>query len=138
MLDQVHNKWPEAEKLDFVISRKKKVSHHIATFRGELQQFVKPQLFGLVGELIPARMEDGIPLQSADVLLWHLQRYYANGQDQRRMNASDAMRLAQLIQNGTLDGTIHTWERSELEQMADKWAEAGLIPKTGGLVDSSR
>ena len=129
MLGQVYNKWPEAERVNFVISRKKKVRHHIGTFRDELQKLMKPPLVDLVGDLIPASPEDQLPLQAADALLWHIQRYYASGRDQRKMNASDRIHLANLIHNGGLDGTVHTWERSELVEMAEQWTDAGLIPK---------
>jgi hypothetical protein len=45
------------------------------------------------------------------------------------MEVSDGIRLARLIQDGDLDMTVHTWERAELEDMADKWTAAGLLPK---------
>jgi hypothetical protein len=100
ILAQVYKKWPEAKKVDFVVSRKQGVTHHLGEFKEELQRFVESPLQDLVGDLIPASMEDRIPLQSADVLLWHLQRYYAAGRDQYKMNPVDRMRTAELIQDG--------------------------------------
>jgi hypothetical protein len=129
IIGQVHRKWPGAERVNFVVSHKKTVTHHIESFRDELQKAILPDLSDLVGDLIAANQEDTIPLQCADVLLWHMQRYYASGRSQRNMNSSDAMRLAGLIQNGVLDGTVHEWELGELEQMSEQLAEAGLIPK---------
>jgi hypothetical protein len=74
-------------------------------------------------------MENVLPLQAADALLWHIQRYYACGRDQGKMDASDGLHLAYLIQNGKLDGTIHAWGRDDWEKMAEGWASAGLIPR---------
>ena len=128
MIGQVYRKWPEVHKVNFIIDQKKTISHHIATFKDELTEYLEPEFRYLVGQVIPGTKEQFLPLQAADVLLWHVQRYYAAGQCQPRMDASDAMRLARLIQNGTLDGTVHHWGRSELELMADKWERVGLIP----------
>jgi hypothetical protein len=47
------------------------------------------------------------------------------------MNSSDAMRLAQLLQDGTINGRIHNWTKSALDELADRWAAAGLIPDPG-------
>jgi hypothetical protein len=129
ILAQVYKKWPEAKKVDFVVSRKQEVTHHLREFKDELQRFVESPLQDLVGELIPASMEDRIPLQSADVLLWHLQRYYAAGRDQYKMNPVDRMRTAELIQNGNLDGKIHEWDKKDLEELADKWTALGFLPR---------
>jgi hypothetical protein len=128
MIAQVRKKWPEATRVNFVVSRKKGVTHHIQTFRDELKRFIKPPLQDLVGDLLPASMENVIPLQAADALLWHIQRYCACGRDQGKMDASDGIHLAYFIQNGELDGTIHAWDRGDLEKMAEDWANAGRIP----------
>jgi hypothetical protein len=52
-LAQLHKKWPEAEILNFVVSHKKTVTHHVGTFAQEVRMLIKPPLQGLVGELIP-------------------------------------------------------------------------------------
>jgi len=44
------------------------------------------------------------------------------------MDPSDAVRLARLIHDGHLGGTIHHWGREELQGMADGWEKSGLIP----------
>jgi hypothetical protein len=128
MLAQVSRKWPEATKVNFFIERKKKISHHIMSFREELEEWVEPELRPLVGDLTAVSRDLVLPLQSADALLWHLQRYYASGEKQSRMDPTDAIRLAGLIQDGDLDGMVHTWDRSELEAMAEKWEIIGVIP----------
>ena len=129
-LTQVWNKWPEAEKPNFVASKKRDVTHHVGEFKEELQKILDPPLNGLVGELIPASLENLLPLQSADVLLWHIQRYYAAGRDQYRMKPVDRMRAAQLIHDGNMDGTVYAWEKPDLERTAQKWAGSGVIPSS--------
>jgi hypothetical protein len=127
ILGHVYRKWPDAQKVNFVVSRKQGITNHIATFRDAMQDFLAPPLKKLVGELIPASMELQVPLQCADVLLWHLQRYYACGRYQQGMDTCDRVRLAHLIQNGALDGRVHEWNRDELADMAENWTKAGLL-----------
>jgi hypothetical protein len=93
---QVHKKWPHARKVDFVVERKKGVTEHVREFKDELQKLLDPPLAGLVGELIPASAKDSLPLQAADVLLWHIQRYYAVDEDQNKMQVLDQERLGLL------------------------------------------
>jgi hypothetical protein len=132
ILGQVQKKWPSADRVNFVISRKKGVSDYISTIREHIYDFLCRHeeyrgLGSLLGDVIPASMEHMLPLQSADVLMWHIQRYYAAGKQQKNMHPCDAVRTAKLTHDGQLDGTVHEWERSDLEQMAEIWARAGLL-----------
>jgi hypothetical protein len=82
-LAEVYKKYPSVDKVNFVVSRKQKVTHHINEFHEEVQKLIEPPLKGLMGELIPGSMEDTLPLQSADLLCWHFQRYYAKNHESR-------------------------------------------------------
>jgi hypothetical protein len=68
---------PEAEKLDFVVERKNKVTSYIHDFHAQLPATLaamgNPELARLVGELSPGG-KDCLPLQAADLLCWHCAR----------------------------------------------------------------
>lgn len=123
-----HVKWKEAERVDFVVSRKKSISDHVREFKEDLAELLQPPFKELVGDLLVVSMEDRLPLQAADVLLWHLQHYYACGQNQFKMRLPDRMRLAQLTHEGNMSGVIHEWKREELERIANKWFAMGRVP----------
>src|ERR1700722_14236454 len=95
-----HSQWPDIERIDFVVDRKKGVTHHIAKFKEDIRLGLDPELGKLIGGLIPATMEDRLPLQCADVLLWHMQRYFASGEDQEKMVPIDRLRLTELTREG--------------------------------------
>jgi hypothetical protein len=78
LLDEVCARYPDAEQVDFVVSRNGKITDHIKTFHEELRAHVKefdPRLAKLVGRLLPDDMENSGPLQAADVFCWHMQRF---------------------------------------------------------------
>lgn len=82
VLREVRYRYPEAERVDFVVSRKGKITDHIKEFHEELKELVKqhnPELGTLVGRLIPDDMDGSPPLQAADVLCWHVRRLYETG-----------------------------------------------------------
>ena len=68
---------PEAEKLDFVVERKNKVTNYIQEFHSQLPDALaalgSPELARLVGELVPGG-KDRLPLHAADLLCWHCAR----------------------------------------------------------------
>ena len=64
-------------KIDFVVSRKRRVSHHCVRFTDEIRATLNPALPGIVGDLLPASMEEHEALQAADLLCWHIQRVSA-------------------------------------------------------------
>ena len=70
ILDHVYHSHSDASRVDFVVSRKVKVTHHVRKFKDELKGFLEPDypdVASLIGDLIPASMEDRVPLQAADV-----------------------------------------------------------------------
>ena len=75
----VREKFPRAVKLDLVASRKQKVTHHIKRFYQAMKDSPGYPLAYLVGDLIPASMEERNPLQAADALAWHQRRFVENG-----------------------------------------------------------
>jgi hypothetical protein len=63
--------------VDFVVALNGNITQHIKTFHEDMRGWMQsrdPELAELVGELMPARMEDRLPLQVADVFCWHLRR----------------------------------------------------------------
>ena len=103
--------YPDAKKVDFVVSKKGKLTTRLQVFHEEMRRLM-PEYEDLIGELIPATMEERLPLQAADLLCWHIQRYYAN-----TMDAVDQRRLAVLMHD--LDGYPHTWERKDIEEFTE-------------------
>jgi hypothetical protein len=114
VLGEVYRKYPDATKVNFVVSRKEPVTKRLNSLYKTIKDFFdqdRPYLSRLLGELIPASMEDELPLQAADLLGWHIQKYYANTFDRLEEG-----RIAMLVKDR--DGYMHQWERSELEEMA--------------------
>jgi hypothetical protein len=116
VLGELRRAYPDAERVDMVVSRKQTVSHHIVQNHGDFKKHVAtlmPDLAPLLGEVRPAPMETTLPLQASDVLLWHLQRYFA-----KKYDRVDERRIWMLTKER--DGHLHEWERFELEEMAQK------------------
>jgi len=110
-LGHIYKHHGNANKVNFVVSIKQKVTHRLGRFHEEMSRLIGPPLDALVGDLIPARMEKQIPLQAADVLCWHLQRYWsgkADGVDKRRMALL-----------GDKNGFLHEYTDSDLDGFAD-------------------
>jgi hypothetical protein len=99
VLFQVHRRCPDAQRVNFYVSRKKKISQHIGDFHETLKAQLDPPLDALAGDLYPADMERVLPLQAADVLCWHMQRYFA-----KTMEPIDEYRLWRL---GETKGILH-------------------------------
>lgn len=118
-IDQVYGHYPDAEKVNFVVSRKKKVSEHVRDFHEMLKAILAPPLSALVGDLIPGDMERTLPLQFADVSCWHMQRYFA-----KTMERVDESRLWYL---GEKNGRLQEITREELEDIGRR-----LVSATGG------
>jgi hypothetical protein len=77
VLNYVRIKYPEAEKVDFVIEYKKGVSEKIEqfynTFDKSLAYVGQPELAKYMGELT-AVSKQRVPVQAADMLCWHVSR----------------------------------------------------------------
>jgi hypothetical protein len=111
----VHRTFPLAERIDFVVSRKQYVTHHLEKSHDDLKSwFYKhvPQVEGLIGDIIPGDMKDRLPLQAADFLCWHLQREEAGKITQKqRQRLASAQGISRPI---TLD-----WSSEELRSVVD-------------------
>ena len=112
----VREKFPKAVKLDLIVSRKQKVTHHIKRFYQAMKDSPGYPLAHLVGEVIPASMEERNPLQAADALAWHERRFVENGTRDRNF-----FRLLK----GNL--YIHEYKKEELEEFIN-----GLLARTSG------
>jgi hypothetical protein len=75
----VREKVPGAVKLDLVVSRKQKITHYVEQFYQAMKDSPGYSLADLVGDVIPASMEDRNPLQAADALAWHERRFVEKG-----------------------------------------------------------
>lgn len=117
LLAEVHRRYPVADRVNFVVSSKQKVTDRLSLFVEDMKQLlganVHPELAPMLGKLVPGSMEDQIPLQAADLLGWHMQRYYA-----RTLERVDESRLWMLTKER--DGHTHEWQRPELEQLAER------------------
>jgi hypothetical protein len=69
---------PDMERVDFVVERNGELTDHIKDFYVGMATACEanghPELIQFLGDLIPAG-KDRVPLQAADVLCWHTQRY---------------------------------------------------------------
>jgi hypothetical protein len=109
-LAEVSKKTPAVDKVDFVVSRKERITHHLHSLHRDIGVWLKheyPQLEKLMGDIIPASMDDRLPLQAADVLCWHQQKSIAGTEEKE-----DNKRLIGLL--GDTDGFPHRWEREDL------------------------
>lgn len=77
VLSQVHFKYPEAERVDFLVEDNSEITKHIhelyKTLPASLNHIKRPELIPLVGKFISGG-KDRVPLQAADYLCWHSQR----------------------------------------------------------------
>ena len=77
---------PDAEKVDFVVSRKDKVTDNLKYFHSDLRRFMEERdttLSGMIGELIPGEMENRLPLKAADMFCWNIRQRYQEGTEQK-------------------------------------------------------
>jgi hypothetical protein len=117
VLKEVHERYRDVERVNFFAAKKKGVSHHLDSFYELMKKYFRqhrPELFPLFGDLMRGDMEKQLPLQAADTLGWHLQKYYAGTYDQTEGN-----RIAMLTKDR--DGFKHEWKRSELEGIAKRF-----------------
>jgi hypothetical protein len=111
--------YPKAEKVDFVIEKKKEVFPAIHDFHEGLAESFKkfgvPRFAELVGELIPGDKKR-IPLQAADLLCWHTQRLAASARNPAiTFSDVDSQRLSKLARIGM----GQTWPREMMEELCD-------------------
>jgi hypothetical protein len=92
VLCRVKVKYPEADKVDFVVEQRSKITKYVQDFYETLPKSLRhigrEDLIPLVGDFIPGSKER-TPLQAADFLCWHGQRSDAGtleDSDARRWN----------------------------------------------------
>jgi hypothetical protein len=90
-LEYVKQHHPDAEKVDFVIERKDGVSHHMPNYlkilEDKLTEMGEVDLVRLIGGFSTCGKER-VPLQAADVAMWHIRRartQTADREDWRRL-----------------------------------------------------
>lgn len=86
----------DAEKVDFIVEKNGELTDHIKEFYKGMAIACEvnghPELISLIGDLIPAGKER-VPLQAADVLCWHTQRY-----EKRTLDAKGIAQYADVAQ----------------------------------------
>jgi hypothetical protein len=69
---------PNAEKVDFIVEKNGDLTNHIKEFYAGMAIACEanghPEMIQMLGDLIPAGKER-VPVQAADLLCWHTQRY---------------------------------------------------------------
>jgi hypothetical protein len=114
LIQDLASNQPDVSRINFMVSKKKHVTHYYAKFRDELRNFFldySPQLAPLVGDLLPVSMCDHMPLQAADCFLWHVQRAYS-----KNLESEDDKNLKLLESTG---GLGKEWTADELEVFAN-------------------
>jgi hypothetical protein len=109
VLGYIHVKYPDTEKVDFIVERKEGVFEKIKQFYEGLGDSIArighPELVKYMGELIPAG-KDRVPVQAADMLCWHASRA-----DLGLLKGRDAMRAGTIFNRKgkriTLPDDIH-------------------------------
>jgi hypothetical protein len=136
-LDYVAQEYPDAEQVDFVIERKTQVTHRMQHFYDSipesLRQKGRGELVHLLGRLIPGHKKR-VPLQAADVAVWHLRRHEC-----RESDDADRRRLARMFDgrrmmvNGlTTEQVSGVGERSKLNSVPSPFkAKARFKPRGG-------
>lgn len=116
VLKRAHAVYQDAEQVDFVVSRKQRITHYIQEAHDKLREIMEPELLPLMGDIVPASMENRLPLQAIDLLCWHQQRLAA-----KRMTDQDRRRFRLLIE--TPASTGYDWKPDTLKKVADRFAE---------------
>ncbi len=107
---ELHANRPEVERVNFFVSKKQKVTHHIRRFHEDLRQQMPEPYKKLVGDLYPGDMVLVLPLQAADVLCWYSQRILSERDD-----AEDRRQIRKI---GQTTGYRHVYTREDMEQFA--------------------
>lgn len=108
VLGHLHQNHPDVEKVDFVVARKKTVSHYIEQYHKSVKQHIG-SFESLVGELLIVSSEDRNPLQAADLWCWHVQRHASE-----RLDETDSKNLDRLLQTPHRDISFSKTEMSTL------------------------
>jgi len=129
VLNYIHAKHPDTEKVDFIVERKEGVFEKLKQFYDTLGDSISkighPELVKYLGELTPAGKKR-VPVQAADMLCWHASRA-----DLGLLKGRDAMRAATIFnRKGTvipLPDKVHfelarafTEKLNQLEKLNEK------------------
>ncbi len=80
VLKYVNKHYPDAAKVDFLVDRKHgvfdRLTEYYATLAASLRAIGEPDLPRLLGKLIPGGPDTRVPLQAADLVLWHIGRSF--------------------------------------------------------------
>jgi hypothetical protein len=79
-----------------------------------------PETASLIGNITVSQMEKCLPLQAADVLCWHIQRYFS-----RKYTRLDESRMWYLLKER--DGAMHHWKHGDLDTTGIELLQKGLI-----------
>jgi len=101
VLEHVKSEYPDAEKVDFLVEKKQTVSHYMPNYLDMLEDWLtdngRLDLVALIGELNPRGDKTRVPLQAADLAMWHVRRHEAGESE-----AIDVRRLAQMFDGRTM------------------------------------
>jgi hypothetical protein len=128
VLDLVRRTYKDAEKVDFVIEQNKRISKTIRRFGEPLKRVLTSldaDLGRLVGQIIDGD-KDRVPLQAADLLVWHTQASKTG-----KLSVADSQRYEKLT--GRL-GTLREFTKEEISEFAQRANHAVILDAD----DSSR
>lgn len=114
-LHYVATKYPDAERVEFVVEKKTTITHHIEKdFHPNLEQVLRHEgleyLIPLIGDFTP-RDKKYVPLQAADVLIWHYRKWAA-----REATDIDSRRLRGMLKGRLIARNVLTAENmNEIE-----------------------
>jgi hypothetical protein len=112
-LSYVNLKYPDADRVDFVVEQKQQVTagqrelHD--TLASSLEALGRPELAKLVGGFIPGSKER-VPLQAADMGCWHVLKQEHGG-----LLSSEVKNYRPIASRF---GYAHTWSNEHLERLA--------------------
>jgi len=123
VLEYVRQSYPDAERVDFVVERKSRVSHYLPDYLGHVERWLREQgrldLVELIGELTLGD-KTRVPLQAADLAMWHVRRYEANESE-----AVDIRRLDRMLQGRMM--TLSGMTNDEISGVASRSAARGIV-----------
>ena len=116
VLEHFHDNHPDAERVDFVVERKTTVTHYLPNYLDELVKWATTEkrysLLELIGE-VRAGDKSRVPLQAADLAMWHIRRHEA-----REAKSVDVRRLAKMFNERQM--TLNEVSNAELSSIAER------------------
>lgn len=119
VLAYVSEKYPDADKVDFIIERNGRITHTIERFYDSMPSDFREMGYGrladLMGDLIPAGKER-VPLQAADLLCW-----YSRASKLNMLNDPADERRYQKLSRRL--GIVETWTDEEIVALSELLAK---------------